>query len=91
MQGHAEEEHSKVISLQHHIKSLRAAAQQVNEVEALRAEVRRLQHLEQDKDQFDADLEAFRALKADFRELDVFRKNKTSILRYMKLLPTMIE
>ncbi|KAJ4994194.1 hypothetical protein SVAN01_00023 [Stagonosporopsis vannaccii] len=91
VQHRATEEHSKVVSLQHHNKSLRAAAHQVGKVDALRAEVQRLQHLEQEKDQFHADVEAFRSLKVDVRELDVFRKNKITIMRSLKLLNTMID
>lgn len=91
MQSRAAEEHSKAVSLQRENEELRAAAQQAVEVDVLRAEVQRLQHLEQDMDQFNADLEAFRRLKADVRDLDIFRKNKAAILQYMKLLPKVVE
>lgn len=91
MQTRAAEERSKAVSLQRENEQLRAAAQQASEVETLRAEVQRLQHLEQETDQFNADLEAFCRLKADVRDLDVFRKNKTAILQYMKLLPKVVE
>jgi len=91
MQHRFAEEHSKVVSLQHHNKSLLTAANQASEVEKLRAEVRRLQPLEQERHQFDADLEAFRSLRVDVRELSVFRKYKTTIIHYMKLLPRTIE
>lgn len=91
MQSRAAEEHSKAVSLQQENEELRAAAQQAVEVDVLRAKVQRLQHLEQDMDQFNADLEAFRRLKADVRDLDIFRKNKAAILQYMKLLPKVVE
>lgn len=79
------------MALQRENEQLRAATQQANEVDALRAEVQRLLHLGQEMDQFTADLEAFRRLKADVRDLDVFRKNKAAILQYMKLLPKVVE
>lgn len=79
------------MSLERENEQLQAAAQQASEPDALRAEVQRLQHLEQKMDQFNADLEAFRRLKADVRDLDVFRKNKAAILQYMKLLPKVVE
>lgn len=91
MQNRAAEETSKVVALQRDNSSLRAAAQQVSEVETLRAEVQRLRNLEQSQDQFYADVEAFHLLKADMRDLNVFRKNKVAILRYLKLLPKIIE
>ncbi|KAH6639805.1 hypothetical protein C7974DRAFT_139167, partial [Boeremia exigua] len=91
MQQRAADDHSKVVSLQHANESLRAAAHQANEVEALRAEVHRLRHLELAKHQLDADVETVRLLKADVRDLDILRKNKAAILQYMKLLPKVIE
>ena len=91
MQNRATEEHSVVVSLQRENEQLRAIAQHASEVDALREEVQRLQHLEQEVDQFNADVEAFRRLKADVRDLDVFRKNKAVILQYMKLLPKVVE
>lgn len=91
MQRHAEDEQSRVVSLQRENEHLQATAHQASEMDTLRAEVQRLQHLEQDMDQFNADLEAFRRLKADARDLDVFRKNKAAILQYMKLLPKLVE
>lgn len=91
MQNRAAKEHSKVMVLQRENEQLKAAAQQASEVDTLRAEVQRLQHLEQGMEQFNADLEAFRRLKADVLDLDVFRKNKAAILQYMKLLPKVVE
>lgn len=91
MQSRAAEEHSKAVSLQRENEKVRTAAQQAGDVDALRAEVQRLQHLEQDMDQFNADLDAFRRMKADVRDLDIFRKNKAAILQYMKLLPKVVE
>ena len=85
------EEQSKVASLQYDNRRLQAAAQQAGEVEALRVEIQRLQHLELERNQFDADLEAFRRLEVDVRNLETFRKNKDVILQYMKLLPTVVE
>jgi DNA repair ATPase RecN len=85
------EEQSKIASLQYDNGILQAAAQQAGEVEELQAEVRRLQHLELERNQFSADLEAFRRLEVDVRNLDTFRKNKDVILQYMKLLPTVVE
>lgn len=91
MQSYAAEEHSKVLLLQRENERLRAAAQRASEVDALRVEVQRLQHLEQEVDQSNADLEESRRLKADVRDLDVFRENKAAILQYMKLLPKVVE
>ncbi|KAF2625490.1 hypothetical protein BU25DRAFT_396799 [Macroventuria anomochaeta] len=91
VQNRAAEERSETISLQHENEKLRAAAEQAGEVDSLRAEVQRLQHLEQEKDQFEADLEAFRCLEADVRNLDTFRKNKAAILHYLKLFPKVAE
>lgn len=47
--------------------------------------------MELERNQFDADLEAFRRLEVDVRNLETFRKNKDVILQYMKLLPTVVE
>lgn len=91
MQNRAAEERSKAVSLQRENEELRAAEQQAGDVDVLRAESQRLQHLEQEKDQFNADLAAFRRLRADVRDLDIFRKYKAAILHYMKLLPKMVE
>lgn len=91
MQNRAAEEHSRAVSLQRENEQLRAAVQQASEVKTLRAEVQRLQLLEQEMDQFNTDLQVFRRLKADVRDLDVFRKNKAAILQYMKLLPKVVE
>ncbi len=91
IQNRAAEEHSRVVSLQYDNQSLRAAAQQASEVEALRAENQRLQHLKYEQDQFDSEREAFRLLRTDTRDLDIFRKNKAAILHYMKLFPKIIE
>jgi hypothetical protein len=44
-----------------------------------------------ERNQFDADLDAFRRLEVDVRNLDTFRKYKAAILHYMKLLPTVVE
>ena len=85
------EEQSKIASLQYDNRILQAAAQQAGEVEQLRAKVQRLQDLELERNQFNADLEAFRRLKVDVRNLDTFRKNKDVILQYMKLLPKVVE
>ncbi|KAG9197913.1 hypothetical protein G6514_000752 [Epicoccum nigrum] len=89
--GLVAEGQSKIASLQYENRVLQAAAQQAGEVEALRAEIRRLQHLELERNQFDADLDAFRRLEVDVRNLDTFRKYKAAILHYMKLLPTVVE
>ncbi|KAF1926138.1 uncharacterized protein M421DRAFT_225688 [Didymella exigua CBS 183.55] len=91
MQSRAAEEYSRVVSLQRENELLQAAAQQASEVDALRAEVQRLHRLEQDMEQFNTDLEAFRRLKTDVRDLGIFRKNKAAILQYMKLLPKVVE
>lgn len=87
----AAEQHAKIISLQYENETLRLAAQQVCEVKALREEVARLQHLEREQDQFNADLEAFRRLKVDVHNLDTFRKHKVAIFQYMKLIPKLTE
>ena len=79
------------MTLQQENEKLRVVAQQAGEVDALRAEVQRLQRLEQDFNQFNADVEAFHLLQADVRDLDVFRRNKTAILHYMKLFPKVVE
>lgn len=85
------DEHSKVVPLRDENEKLRASVQQLGDVEALRVEVQRLQHLEQEVDQFNADLAAFRRLKADVRDLDVFRQHKAAILQYLKLFPKLVE
>jgi DNA repair ATPase RecN len=85
------EAQSEAMTLQQENEKLRAVAQQAGEMDALRAEVQRLQHLEQDFDQFNADVEAFCHLQADVRDLDVFRRNKAAILHYMKLFPGVVE
>lgn len=85
------DEGSKLVPLQQENKDLRALVQQAEDVEVLRAEVRRVQHLDEDVDQFNADLAAFRRLKADVRDLEVFRRHKTAILQHLKLLPKLIK
>jgi DNA repair ATPase RecN len=87
----AAEDHSKALALQQENKQLRALAQQAGEVNSLRAEVQRLQHLGRDVDQFNAEVEAFRRLKADVRDLDTFRRNKSAILQHLKLVPKLVE
>ncbi|KAJ4323937.1 hypothetical protein N0V94_001581 [Neodidymelliopsis sp. IMI 364377] len=87
----AAEDHSEALALQQENKQLRALAQQAGEVNSLRAEVQRLQHLERDVDQFTAEVEAFRRLKADVRDLDTFRRNKSAILQHLKLVPKLVE
>ena len=91
MESLAAEAQSKAMTLQQENEKLRVVAQQAGEVDALRAEVQRLQRLEQDFNQFNADVEAFHLLQADVRDLDVFRRNKTAILHYMKLFPKVVE
>lgn len=85
----AADEHSKAAALQCENEKLQASAQQ--DMDALSAEVHRLQHLEQEANQFNADVEAFHRIKADLRDLDVFRHNKPVILQHLKLLPKVIE
>ncbi|KAJ4344947.1 hypothetical protein N0V95_006060 [Ascochyta clinopodiicola] len=91
MQSHITDEHSKAAVLQHENEQLRASAQQVKDTEALRTEVQRLRHLEEEVDQFNADLKAFRRLKADVHDLETFRKNKAAILQHLKLVPKLVE
>ncbi|KAF1358783.1 hypothetical protein EJ07DRAFT_166647 [Lizonia empirigonia] len=91
MQHRLTDEHSKVETLQRENEKLRASAQQMEDMETLRTKVERLQHLEQEVGQFNADLAAFRRLKADVRDLDVFRQNKTAILQHLKLVPKLVE
>lgn len=91
VQKRAAEEHAKVASLQKDNNTLRLAAQQAGEVQVLKAEVQRLQHLELERDRFDAAVQDFRNLKVDVCDLGIFRKNKVAILRYLKLLPKVIE
>ncbi|KAF3007807.1 hypothetical protein E8E13_010492 [Curvularia kusanoi] len=75
----------KLNSLQHDNE------QQAGELQTLQVEVQRLQHLERERKQFETDLEAFRHLEVDVRNLETFRKNKAAILQYLKSLPTVIE
>ena len=88
-QKRAADEHSKAVAFQYENEKLQASAQQ--DMDVLSAEVQRLQHLEQEVDQFNAYVEAFHLLKADLRDLDVFRHNKPTILQHLKLLPKVIE
>ena len=88
LQSRAAEAQSEVKSLQQENEELRALPQQADEVHVLRAEVQRLQHLEQNVEQFNSDVDTF---QADVRDLDVFRKNKAAILHYMKLFPKVVE
>ncbi|XPS78013.1 hypothetical protein M3J09_010034 [Ascochyta lentis] len=90
-QSREADERLKFAGLQRENEELRASAQQTEDVEALRAEVQRLRHLEQETDQFNADLEAFRRLKADVRDLKTFRENKAAILQHLKLVPKLVE
>ena len=86
------EEQSKVASLQYDNRRLQAAAQQAGEVEALEhAAGEPHRPVDLDDRLFNADLEAFRRLEVDVRNLETFRKNKDVILQYMKLLPTVVE
>jgi hypothetical protein len=91
MQNRASEEHSKAAALQEENGQLRASAQQATEVDSLKDEVERLRHLEHEVDQFNADVEAFRRLKADVRDLDTFRQHKSAILQHLKLVPKLVE
>ncbi|KZM22033.1 zinc ion binding [Ascochyta rabiei] len=91
MQSRVTDEHSKFADLQRENEELRTSAQQVEDAEALRAEVQQLRHLEEEFDQFNADLKAFRRLKADVRDLETFRKNKGAILQHLKLVPELVE
>lgn len=91
MQHRLTHEHSKVDTLQRENEKLRASAQQMEDIETLRTKVEQLQHLELEVGQFNADLAAFRRLKADVRDLEVFRQNKTAILQHLKLVPKLVE
>jgi ABC-type uncharacterized transport system fused permease/ATPase subunit len=81
MQHLASEEHAKVLNVQQEVEQLRA---QKNQFEAMKAEVHRLQALEQE-------MEHFRRLNVNSRDLETFTTNKTAIRHYLKLVPMLLE
>jgi peptidase E len=81
MQDLASEEHAKVLSLQQENERLRARKDQF---EAMSTEVQRLHGIEQE-------LELFRRLDVNPRDLETFTTNKAAIRHYLKLVPKLLE
>jgi peptidase E len=81
MQDLASEEHAKVLSLQQENERLHA---QKDQFEAMSTEVQRLQGIEQE-------LELFRRLDVNPRDLETFTTNKAAIRHYLKLVPRLLE
>lgn len=81
MQERASEEHAKVLELQQEIKQLGA---QKAQSEAMEAELQRLQGFEQE-------IEHYRRLKVNPRDLETFMNNKAAIRHYLKLIPMLVE
>lgn len=81
MQDLASEEHAKVLSLQQENERLRA---QKNQFATMGAELQRLQGME-------LELEHFRRLNVNPRDLETFTTNKTAIRHYLKLVPMLLE
>lgn len=81
LQNLAAEEHAKVLSLEQEKESLFATRTRVDE---LQAEVLRLQSLESEVDRY-------RCLNVNIRDLETFMANKAAIRHYLKLVPMLME
>ncbi|CAO2658497.1 Nn.00g062200.m01.CDS01 [Neocucurbitaria sp. VM-36] len=81
MQELASEEHAKVLTLQQENEQLRAKQDQCD---AMKAEMQRLQNLEQEVDHY-------RQLQVNPRDLETFIANKAAIRHYLKLVPMLID
>ena len=81
MQDFASGEHAKVLNLQQEVEQLHAKQAQFD---AMKAEIQRLQRLEEE-------MEHFRRLNVNLRDLETFTTNKAAIRHYLKLVPMLIE
>jgi ABC-type uncharacterized transport system fused permease/ATPase subunit len=81
MQDLASQEHAKVLTLQQELEQLKAVEQKH---ETLKAEVKRLQGIEHE-------VEQYRQLDVNPRDLATFKNNKDAIRHYLKLVPMLIE
>ncbi|KAF1849652.1 uncharacterized protein K460DRAFT_421842 [Cucurbitaria berberidis CBS 394.84] len=77
----ASEERTKAITLQQDNEQLRASQDQFD---ALKAELQRLQGLEQE-------VEQYRQMQVNPRDLETFTTHKTAIRHYLKLVPMLLE
>lgn len=77
----ASDEHAKFLTLQQEVEQLRAKQGQFD---ALNADIQRRQGLEEE-------LEYFRRLRVNPRDLETFVSNKAAIRHYLKLVPMLIE
>lgn len=81
MKNLASEEHAKVLGLEQEIEQLREKQEQFG---AMKTEIQRLQGVEQE-------VEHFRRLDVNLRDLETFTTNKTAIRHYLKLVPMLVE
>ncbi|KAH7094380.1 hypothetical protein FB567DRAFT_431769 [Paraphoma chrysanthemicola] len=81
MQDLASEEHAKVLTLQQEVDKLKASQQDFNDVSA---ELKRLQNVEQE-------VEQYRRLNVNPKDLETFKNNKDAIRHYLKLVPMLLE
>ncbi len=78
MEDMASENHAKLLSLQQEHE------QKQEQLESMKAEVQRLQGIEDE-------VEQYRHLNVNPRDLETFVNNKAAIRHYLKLLPMLIE
>jgi hypothetical protein len=81
MQDLASKEHAEVLTLRQEIEKLQAI-EQTNE--NMKAEMERLRGVDQE-------VEHYRRLDVNPRDLETFKNNKDAIRHYLKLVPTLIE
>ncbi|KAF2027821.1 hypothetical protein EK21DRAFT_25968, partial [Setomelanomma holmii] len=81
VQNIASGEHAKVLTLQQETEKLKAAQK---EFDKSQAEVERLRDVEQEVDQY-------RRLNVNPKDLETFKNNKDAIRHYLKLVPVLIE
>jgi hypothetical protein len=81
MQNLAAEEHAKVLDLQQDNEKLRSKAQTGD---SLKTELERLQGIEQE-------VERYRRLKVNPKDIETFVNNKDQIRHYLKLYPMLAE
>jgi CHASE3 domain sensor protein len=81
MQDHASGERARVLSLQQENEQLRTKMQQFD---TMKAEIGRLEDLKRE-------VEQYRRLNVNPRDLETFTTNKAAIRHYLKLVPTLIE
>jgi hypothetical protein len=81
VQDFASEEHAKVVVLQEENKKLQATGPISDE---MKTEIKRLQDVEQE-------VEQYRRLNVNPKDLETFKNNKDAIRHYLKLVPMLIE